>query len=608
MIKAINHTNHTFHTIHTNRSSIFDLRSSIFFRFTLFLVMMLLVLSVNSQSVYLPTGHHWHDFVRRMEIKSGTVAPDFHLLMKPLERKAVVDFLQHTDSTTRQLSWVDRASIRQVMQSNPEWIEGSDEGDGLWGRFYRNPAHLYQVENDDFFLTVNPVVHFEGSIEQDRELRPFQNTRGLEIRGMINKKVGFYSYLSDNQARFPIYVQNKIQQQRGAIPGVGWNIPFKNQGYDYFHARGYIAFQATRNIGLQFGQDKNFTGFGQRSLLLSDFSNNYLFLKINTNIWRLHYQNIFARLVDYPQRNYGGRIYDPKYMAAHTLSINITDRFQLGLFENVVFGRSDTVSVRGFDAHYLNPVIFYRAIEHHIGDPDKVSLGFTARYLAARRFAFHTQIYMDDFLMSDVRNDIDSLLVKLGLRKERKYTNYASFLNKFGIQLGMNHVDLFGIKNLDFNIEGTWVRPFTYTHYDTSGAGLAPAASYMHYGQPLAHPLGANFREYLFELQYQPHVNWLLKTVYITARQGMNREGVNMGSNIALDYTTRIGDYGHVFLQGDLRKSALMQAVASWQWMPGMWLDVNYLLRNETLRDTSNKSSVITLGLRINAVQRQQWY
>jgi hypothetical protein len=564
----------------------------------------------SAQSVYLPSNHSDQQFLQRMEIRSGSSAKAFHYVLKPLERKAMMHFLQYIDSTSKNLSRTDRQIIASIRQSNAEWNTGATDSSyrPILKHFYKTPSDLYRYHDDDLFLVINPVVHLEAGQENGRDQYLYQNTRGLEIRGMINQKVGFYSFVTDNQSRFPLYVNRKIQQQRGAIPGEGWNIPYGEQGYDYFTARGYIAFQATKNIGLQFGQDRNSIGYGQRSLLLSDYSNNYLFLKVNTRLGRFHYQNIFARMVDYPQRNHGGRMYDAKFMAAHILSINLTDRFQLGFFENVVFGRSDTLSRRGFDPHYLNPIIFYRALEHHIGDPDKVALGMTWRLIAGKSLAFNGQLYIDDFLLSDVRNDLDSMWVYLGLRSERKYSDYASFRNKFGIQLGMQYVDVFGLDNLDLSIEGNWVRPFTYSHFDTSGAGKAPSASYTHYGQALAHPLGANFKEFLIGMQYQPHRDWLLKTTLITALQGKDSAGINKGSNIFLDYTTRKGDYGHTYLQGDKWKSILFQAEVAWQWRPGIWLDLRYLMRKEEFQQVTNNSGIFMMGLRINAPQRQHWF
>jgi hypothetical protein len=564
-----------------------------------------------SQSTFLPSGHEWHHFLERMEIKSGKNSSTFHSLMKPVQRKAMVDFLESLDH--KRLTPTDKYIISDILQSNIEWASVEPDSSRRRGvpPFYKTPVDLIRYHDKDLFLSINPVMHLQYGLESDREEWLYQNTRGLEIRGMINKKVGFYSYMADNQSKFPMYVSRKMASQRGVVPGEGWNIPFKDGGTDYFTARGYIAMQATKNIGLQFGQDRNSVGFGHRSLLLSDYSNNYLFLKINTHIWKLNYQNVFAKMVDYPWISHGGRMYDTKYMAMHTLSINISDRFQLGIFENVVFGRTDTVSRRGFDAHYLNPVIFYRAIEHHIGDPDKVAIGLNWRWIAGHRLAFFGQFYMDDFYVTDIKNDLDSLWVSWGLRDERKYRDFGSFRNKFGTQVGMQWVDFLGIRNLDMHLEGYWVRPFTYSHFDPTGSRLPPASSYSHYGQALAHPLGANFRENITSLQYRPHPDWQLKVRHFAARQGMDSLGINMGGNIMRDYTTRLDDYGNTFLQGEIREWTMVQADVSWQLRPNIWIDFTFINRLERFENPAIEtleSAIFQLGLRVNALRREHWF
>lgn len=113
---------------------------------------------------------------------------------------------------------------------------------------------------------------------------------------MIAQKVGFSSFISENQERGPQFFQQQVQRF-DAVPGVGFYKRFKKTGVDYFDARGYVTFNAAKFIDFQIGYDKNFIGNGYRSLFLSDWGNSYLFAKINTKIWKLNYQNIFMELM-----------------------------------------------------------------------------------------------------------------------------------------------------------------------------------------------------------------------------------------------------------------------------------------------------------------------
>jgi hypothetical protein len=475
-------------------------------RFGLIIIMLAAWLMLPAQSVFLPAGSPDHQLLQRLELLGGRHATQFHSSLKPLERRAAVWFAEQADTTLEKLTAIDRYNLYHFTQRHPEWASAPADSSkrSVLKRFYAFPHDFFRYHSEDFFLSVNPVLELTFDKERGVENLHYLNTRGVEVRGMINQKVGFYTFLAENQARFPDYVRRQMQWHRGAVPGEGWTKGFGEGGVDFFTARGYIAFQATENIGFQFGQDRNFSGHGIRSLLQSDYANNYLFLKINTRYKWFHYQNQFAHLVDYPIRSLGGNAYDPKYAITHQLSFQISKKFQLGFFENVMVGGSDSLNRRGMDWHYFNPVIFYRAIEHYVGDPDKVTVGMNWEYLITRGLGVYGQLLVNEFYLNDIRSDVDSMLVRLGLRKERKYSGFASHRNKFGLQLGVKTADIFGIKDLDLQGEVNLIRPFVYQHYDTYGSGLRPGSSYSHYSQPLAHPVGANLAEWAFMGRYRP--------------------------------------------------------------------------------------------------------
>ena len=78
------------------------------------------------------------------------------------------------------------------------------------------------------------------------------------------------------------------------------------EGYDYFDAEGYVGLDVSRNVALELGHGKHMLGNGMRSLLLSDTGDNYFYVKLNTRIWKLQYQNIWAELNALSTRSLGG--------------------------------------------------------------------------------------------------------------------------------------------------------------------------------------------------------------------------------------------------------------------------------------------------------------
>jgi hypothetical protein len=64
-------------------------------------------------------------------------------------------------------------------------------------------------------------------------------------------------------------------------------------------------------------------------------------------------------------------------------------------------------------------------------------------------------------------------------------------------------------------------------------------ANYTHYNQPLAHPLGANFKETIAIARYQPAPRWLVQAKGIFYLQGRDTSTENNGSNIFLPNVPR---------------------------------------------------------------------
>jgi len=317
--------------------------------------------------------------MERLEIKSKSDSFLNFSKTRPFSRshsfEAIKNYLQQPGV---QLTKVDKYNIQRFKLNNIEYVPENERSEyaskkPVWKSFYKTAANLFEVHVKDFDLVVNPVIQFALSKENDNSQRLFLNTRGVRLRGRIANKIGFSASITDNQERDPLYVQQFIQQRK-AVPGAGFYKTFKAAGgVDYFDARGYFTFNITKYINVAFGYDKNFIGNGQRSLFLSDFGNNSLFLKFNTRIWKFNYQNLFMELHNADDR-IGDRLIGKKYAAMHHLDMAVTKWLNIGLFEGVVFGRKDH-----FDFGYLNPVIFYRSVEQQNGSFDNSIVGLDAK-------------------------------------------------------------------------------------------------------------------------------------------------------------------------------------------------------------------------------------
>jgi hypothetical protein len=539
-----------------------------------------------AQSTYLPQGDKQTVLLERLEIKAQSDSVLNFSKIKPFNRgkyvmNGVKSYLEKNGED--QLSNIDLHNLRSIYMNNTEWLTDEERTlyaskKPIWKKLYTSPANFFEAHVKDFDLVINPVVQYVVSKELDNDQTLFLNTRGLSLRGRIANKIGFSAYLTDNQERDPSYVQQYITD-RMAVPGQGFYKPFKAPGgVDYFDARGTITFNVTKYIDVSFGYDKNFIGNGYRSLYLSDFGNAGLFLRLNTRIWKFNYQNLFMELANADNKGSVDKLIGKKYAAMHHLDINLTRWLNVGLFEGVVFGRPNR-----FEFSYLNPVIFYRSIELQNGSYDNSVAGLDFKANIAKRFQVYGQLLLDEFKLSEIR------------------AGDGWWGNKWGYQLGAKYIDAFGVKNLDLQVETNRVRPFTYSHNDS-------VANYTHYNQPLAHPLMANFQEYIGIARFQPAPKWMIQAKAIYYIQGRDSSSANYGSNIFLPNQSRPGDYGFNIGSGWKTNVLYSSLLVSYELKENLSLELFGTYRKQDAKTApinTTTSKVISFGVRWNMHRRE---
>lgn len=452
--------------------------------------------------------------------------------------------------------------------------------------FYKTPANFYEVDEDNFKLLINPMLNLQYGSAKDDENIVFKNVRGIELRGTIDKNFYFYSNIIESQARFNNFIERRINKYK-AIPGQGAYKTYNSRviedltGWDFLNSQAYVGANLSKSIAIEFGHGKHFIGNGIRSLILSDYANNYFYLKFNTRVWKFRLQNLFAELAPISNSFVSGdNLLPKKYMANHYLTYSPRKNMEIGLFETVVFSRQDQ-----FELQYLNPIILYRTVEQFLDSPDNVLIGLTGKWNILKGVQLYGQLILDEFKLSELTG------------------GEGWWANKYGIQTGIKYYNVANIDHLDIQAEYNTVRPYTYAHRDTlDGISNQNVASYSHYNQPLAHPLGSNFKEVLFEVRYRPTKNLFFKARAVKSMYGQDSENSNFGGNILLPLETREADYGNFTGQGISTNINIFSLDVSYQLYHNYHLDLRYLRRNEDASEDSLdlKTNYFGLGLRVN--------
>ncbi len=419
--------------------------------------------------------------------------------------------------------YYDFKAEKEKLQKNAETWAGRK----LWNE------HLVQLQGNDYWFTIDPIFDLQIGKDTDASFNTtFNNTRGLLVQGGLGKAFNFYTTVFESQGRFAQYVNQYAESLKAfgpdpaLIPGRGIAKRFKTDAYDYPVAEAYLSFAPADFINIQFGHAKNFIGDGYRSLLLSDVTSPHTFFKLNTKFWKIKYTNTWMWLKDVRPEAVADKAFLTKYMANHYLSWNVSKRLNIGLFESVVWTNSND---RGFDFNYLNPIIFYRAIEFETGQgAGNALLGASAKYKFNDHLNVYGQFILDEFSLSDVKG------------------GEKSWKNKNGYQLGLKYFNAFKVNNLLLQFEYNRVRPYTYSHNTI-------VLNYAHNNQSMAHLWGANFSEAILIGRYK-YKRWFADAKLIYGVRGFDfndgTDNFSYGGDVYRDYNDRPFDTGVEIGQG----------------------------------------------------------
>ena len=360
------------------------------------------------------------------------------------------------------------------------------------------------VQNSFLGLTASPLISYAKSFgESDFDYHSI----GFSLAYKGNSKLSFSLDYEKFKGEQTTSVNNYLEEFQ-VFPGRG-EVDKKGDKFSFQDFNYRIAYNISKHFDLEIGQSKHFIGDGYRSLLLSDNSSNYPFLRFTTTFWKVKYTNLyttFSDIWDSPNRR-------KKHATFHYLDLQLLDNLTIGIFESVIWQSKVGDYNRGYELAYLNPIIFYRPVEFSMGsNKGNVLMGANLNF-SLKQYVVYGQILLDDLNIS---------------RQKDRDENYSGgfFQNKFAYQLGIKANEPLNLKNVFLLAEYNQVQPYTYAH-------KIPMQNYTHLNQALAHPLGANFKETVGIVSYS-YKKWNVELKLNHAIFGEDSSGTHFGKNIFL--------------------------------------------------------------------------
>jgi len=368
----------------------------------------------------------------------------------------------------------DSLAIDSVLRFN---IALPNEKQGWLMRKWRYENFL-SVDTGIFRIALDPIFNLQIANDRNSHHNYLVNTRGIRLFGSIDNRLFFETSFYENQASFPSYLNDYILSSR-VVPGqasTGYGTidaagnfkgalrTFKPGSIDFAYATGSILLKLNKHWEFSLGNGKFFIGEGYRSLLLSDNAFNYPFLKITTNYGKFQYTRIMAILQSDTLPEILSTANEKRLAGFNILSVAPTTWFNVLLFEGTIWQYPNSLKNISLDYNYYNPIIF-----------------------------------INSALTNTRCNSIIGANLKLNLFKTIQIYGQAAFdkVNniKIAYQTGIKYINAFGINGFYLQSEYNFSPPDFYS------SGLK-TLNYSQLNQPLAHPIGNNFKEFILISNY----------------------------------------------------------------------------------------------------------
>lgn len=313
------------------------------------------------------------------------------------------------------------------------------------------------------------------------------------------------------RARQPAW---SVEARYEVLRGAGTRFDrWARSAFDRLHGEGRLAtrwrgraqWQPSPSVSLEAGRDTLHDGFGRRSLFRGGHNAPTPFMEIRLDGGgRLRYRHRIEALQTAVHIDcWTGATGDPRtwvppvgplrsdlgrMLVSHRLELDLGSRITGALWGAVVWDPAS--GERGFEPHYLLPLTSLRPTEYLQGSSDNALVGAEGRLRLGqggpdRPRHLYGQFLLDELIVSELLGGTEW------------------WGNKYGLLGGLLWTTTWG----GWRLEGSAVRPWTYSHY-------TPTRAYLNGLTPLAHPLGANFVEGTFQGHWTDDV-WTV-TVRVT--------------------------------------------------------------------------------------------
>ncbi len=510
---------------------------------------------ISAQVENVPVVHPVYDFLERFEAKGLT--PHFSTSSLPLQRKQIKNVLEKLEEAKAELSSSEKRTLDMFLRE-------FEAGENPKAVVFYSPSDSSQVfseemigDRDKFFyhykdstksVNLKPLASIEylSLIGEDENNSVSMGNLGTRLYGSLGKHFGYYLQ-STNGA----ILSGDRELALSEIHKLKQNVKFADLDSDFDFSESHIAFN----------WDWFYGSLGRQTRLLGSGLNERIFISANAppmdalelgaRFSNFEYSYLHGSLLATGSAKYKTGFHSQfpqKYVAMHRFALQPS-------WGEISFWESAVYSKRSVDLAYLNPLSFFKSVEHALRDRDNAIMGGDITVRPLRDFQLKGSFLLDDIKFGEIGEGF--------------------WANKTALNVGFLYAPPI---NIDFGLEYSRIEPYTFTHYDSLN-------SYTNDEMLIGTAMPPNSEKYLglIRLWFGGRYPIVLKASYYRHGANVYDEDGALIKNVGGDpmQTKRPEDSERVtFLEGDLRETFQVEIEGGWEIVRNFSLKGYYRFRN----------------------------
>lgn len=494
------------------------------------------------------TAHPVYKFLLRAETKGAL--EHFSLSSLPLQRREIVSALKAIRKVESELSAAEISTLEKFerefeISPRRNSVVFYSESDSIQVFFDRllseDEKFIYRYKDSATRVSIKPLATVERIDEFGDESNrdAALGDVGFRLFGTIKNNFGFY--LSATNGRL---IGGDRELTFEAVDKLRQNVKFRDLGSDIDFSESHLRVDFDWFYAM-IGRQTRLVGAGLNDrLFVSGRAAPYdalsLGAKFETFEYRFEHGSLIGMSENIVNAGFNAKIPD-KFIATHRFAIR-PSWGEISFWEAIIY------SDRNIDLAYLNPLSFYKSLEHALRDRDNSIMGMDLTLRPFSNFQIKGSFLLDDIIIEKIGDNYWS---------NKTAWNLAAFFST--------------VYNLDFGVEYCRIEPYTYSHFN-------PQNAYINDGIMIGSSLLPNSDRMSAKILWLFGERYPLEIDFAYFRHGANVYDENgvLIKNVGADphYSRKAVDDGQppppspetvTFLDGDLQKGIDVEISTGWE-------------------------------------------